>query len=519
MSNYLNLNLTEGDDNLDLSDLFSIGTESVSNKSAQHGGFFWSMDGNNGADQIALKAAQLRNYYVIDFLVNQNLIRNYGSQDSDGCTLLHYLARETSNEVEPIVDKVLARSNIKSFINIQNKDGDTPLHVAVKAGNHDIAEKLVGAGSDKSRANKEGMTIMSVSESETAPVQNAPQLVAEANQQASVGSETIRMTEMSEEEVSKAIQAVVDTFMRQSQSKEAITEGSLMLPENLNEGSGAQKAAALSMIGGAEEDTEAFIQNLISKYNQSGGGNATEAVVEEAFGTSQCGGARFGRRRIPMYHEGGEERVEARELSRLIDDQSRANHEKAVEMIIEKLGLDKNKDEDQRTARRLKGALFKEVLRENREISSPLDLAAKLLEKVDGIKKTDIKKMVEGLDAHEEAVKMIVEKLKVDDSVARNIKAVMWKKLREENPTVGNLELSVMLAEKAKKAKKGDLEKIDPSEGEKIRDESRKRRDERKATRGPRKHSKKQETSEDMSATSDEAPEMVGEPSETSFSE
>jgi hypothetical protein len=569
MDDYLNLNLTEMDDNLEVDDPLSIGTESNTQTTLQKGGFFWSLDGRSEADKIALKAAQLRNYYVLDFFINQNLIKNYGAQDSDGCTILHYLVRESSQNVGPLVDKILARSDSKSFIDVQDKNGDTPLIAAVKAGNHEMADKLVGSGSDKTKKNKQGFYVLSESESmivtPTAQMGQMDQMMQQQPQQqpqpqlqsAQSDGQELQMTDLSPEQLSETIRAVVNTFMQgQQQSRDTeATDASLMLPENLALSDTPQgQQQQQPMTGGGDEDTEAFLNSLISKYNQAGGaedqeteaflnsllskygqsggadGSTTDAVIddflnEENYG--QCGGARFGRRKIPSYTDGAHESKPARELSRLIDDQSRENHRQAVDMILEKLGLSKDKEDDLRVAKRLKGALFKEVLRENREISSPLDLAAKLKEKVEGLKKTDMKKMVEGLDAHQDAVKIITDTMKVDDEVARNIKAVMWKNLRQENPNVSNIMLSVMLLEKVKKAKKKDLEKIDPEEGKQIREESQKRRAERKEKMGPKKGKKgnkgkkpmkPEPTESDVSATSPGEPPSM-ELSETSFSD
>jgi hypothetical protein len=496
MSKYLNLNLTE-DDNTKMSSFMS------NTGLNQAGGFFWNFSNGDNCDNIVMKAVQLRNYHVVDFFVNQNLIKNYGHKDANGCTLLHYLAREVSREVGPIIDKILEMPNIKSFINIQDNNGDTPLHVATKVGNHEIAEKLVFAGCDKSKKNNDGQTILSVSENMTVS-QGEPELVS--------GD----VSQMSEQDVSAAIQRVVDTFMKTHDARDVkmaqSTEGTLNLPENLTSTNNKEQSAF--MTGGANlEETEVWLNNLISKYSQAGGNYLN--FEDEYMQSNQKGGSRFGRRQIPIYAD-NQHAGKSRELSRLIDDQSRVNHEEAVNIILKTLKLDADKDEDQRTARRLKGALFKEVLRENREISSPLDLAAKLLEKVKSLNGKDMKGLLEGVNAHEEAVKIIMEKLEVAEPIARSIKAVMWRSLREENPNVGNLELSVMLGKKVTKATKAELKKIDPSEGEKIREESKKRREEGKTKKGPRKSNNHSDS--EISATSEGEPEMSEEPSETSFS-
>ncbi len=168
---YINLNLTETNTNsgnsLSLTDL-ALGTESA--MSPQRGGgngFFSSLFGSNenedqaegqrqgqtkvtDTNKLALIMAKDKNWAGLESLVKYNSITDFTAKDADGNTVLHYVADEKTNpKAFDIVKKIVNSKNVKSFVNIQNKDGDPPLHLAVRAGNHKIANLLVKKGARK----------------------------------------------------------------------------------------------------------------------------------------------------------------------------------------------------------------------------------------------------------------------------------------------------------------------------------------------------------------------------------
>ena len=124
----------------------SFGTESLSatSNNGQTGGFFFSTNGNPQNDNKCLLAARTKNYAVVDFMLKNDMLNNPVSHDKDGQTLLHYLAKDYSStsKASNIADMVLGRKDINKFINVQNKNGDTPAIVAVKAGNMNLVNKL-----------------------------------------------------------------------------------------------------------------------------------------------------------------------------------------------------------------------------------------------------------------------------------------------------------------------------------------------------------------------------------------
>lgn len=132
----------------------------------QHGGFMWFSGGKNKIDKVILSAAKNNKFETINCMITNNLMSNYGSADSDGYTVLHYLAMNYDKcpYNSQTVDVILKSPKIKSFINAQSKiNKDTPLHIAVKKNYNNLASKLIKAGADKNIKNIEGEHIDSES--------------------------------------------------------------------------------------------------------------------------------------------------------------------------------------------------------------------------------------------------------------------------------------------------------------------------------------------------------------------
>jgi ankyrin repeat protein len=108
----------------------------------QDGGFLDFLCNDSKTDKAVLEAVRLKKYDIVKFFIEKDLIESYEHQDENGNTLLHYLALDYETTWK-LIEKILERSDIKSFINIQNKNGDTALILAVIGSHHDLCEKLV----------------------------------------------------------------------------------------------------------------------------------------------------------------------------------------------------------------------------------------------------------------------------------------------------------------------------------------------------------------------------------------
>jgi ankyrin repeat protein len=160
---FLNLNFSElpTDTLNNLSDI-SFSADSSNYQSGGSNNIFSNIaplySNNNKFERAILEAAKDKNYPIVDFVIKKDLYECFVCKDKDGNTLLHYLV-SNSNPSTDLVDKILHRSDSDAFINIQNNDGDTPLILAVKSGNHDICTLLEAAGADRQIKNNNGLHV------------------------------------------------------------------------------------------------------------------------------------------------------------------------------------------------------------------------------------------------------------------------------------------------------------------------------------------------------------------------
>lgn len=169
--------------------------------------------GNQDPVGLMLKSASENNYekvfdvYVTYLSADENNYEklNFAQQDKSGNTILHYLAKDkiivkykdsaddsakksfnlqrfknyiksipqkiseflTSVGLTVLVTSIIAHPKNKSFINIQNNDGDTAAILAQKNGNYFFIDLLVEAKADLDICNKLGFKIQPVTETET----------------------------------------------------------------------------------------------------------------------------------------------------------------------------------------------------------------------------------------------------------------------------------------------------------------------------------------------------------------
>lgn len=85
---------------------------------------------------------------------------NLRKQDEHGNTILHYaLHKKNIPLVNNLIDDII-HFNDRQVLNIQNNNGDTPLHIAVRRlPLHTISNKLVALGADPTISNYDGETV------------------------------------------------------------------------------------------------------------------------------------------------------------------------------------------------------------------------------------------------------------------------------------------------------------------------------------------------------------------------
>ena len=166
-------------DNKDSLTMENYGSETSATSSfipPQMNGGNWFFGGNEN-NQKAIQACKEHEFAALSFLIRHDMVTDYGVQDPDtGSTILHCVAKHFSNipDVQDVLVKILTNKSVSSFINIKNKTGCTPLHIALSQGNQPLVNLLIRAGADPKIRNNEGKYIAtddecSIMGSETSP--------------------------------------------------------------------------------------------------------------------------------------------------------------------------------------------------------------------------------------------------------------------------------------------------------------------------------------------------------------
>lgn len=457
----IDLNLTEGSsDSLNnLSDI-SFSPESVSRNVQRGGGLFSGMFGGSNLDKAVLEAASLKKNECVEFLIDKDLFKSFDYQDDAGNTLLHYLV-STPTPNMGLIKKIISRPDVKSFINKQNKNGDTPLILAVTAGQHDVADALVAAGADKSIKNKKGLHV----DTETPVDVLSPAVKKNGNTTKEPRAPTQGQTQLSAQSLSamsptytieatgdaaNEILAPIIALMRKKQ----ITTDTSDAASNVTIKSPILLTATATDMGNAstmkEADTDDFtkmLQEQLGKTNipkndtsdifigkqttaapatggMHGGGCGCGPGVEaerlicdiQNYFNKQSGGAkqktkpngdRSGKRTIRHVDSAISEqpkRERGEELSRIINDQTDEIIKRSIKniqtIITENKSSFKGLKGDEQTARAVKAILWKKVREEHPEIKSPLDIAVEMEKMVtkDSIKEIGTKPIKEMMD-------------------------------------------------------------------------------------------------------------------------
>jgi len=461
-------NVTDTSDNLSI-DNFTIGTESMysSKSNKQSGGFFWNWGNNVDINNVVLQVLKEGAFSDFKVLLKRGLVTDCNIKDSDNNTLLHLLAKNkqvdlTMEELDSLVKKC------KKIINNQNKNGDTPILVAVAHGNDKLATVLDNNGADKSIKNKDGIHV------DSEPCENKyDNQVEELPSFNQVGDDTedtlgLSTLKMTETEVGNRFRNLSRQLTEGSRETEGFMESLAQKLENETE----IKPVDEELIGGKrnrqcgvprEQDTDQFLNNLMNKYNRQ----------------TQLGGSKnkvTGTRKLQLFTEG----QPTEEQDDDVDDESLGD----VVDEGDDVNLGDSGDEDEGPTNHIKGGKRKTTKRKTRKTSRTLELS----------------RMVDNQASiiHKKVLEKIKEVMDVDEETARDYKAGLWQLLKEKHPDLStNLEKAMKLEEMVTKP---NLKKIKLEDAKKLREENRRKSEERHKMRKER-YGKKKVT--ELSATSE----------------
>ena len=411
----------------------SIGTESNSPQSVQNGGFFWSSNKSNN-DSKCLIAARTKDYSVVDFMLNHEMISNLCTQDSNGNTLLHYLVKDsnTNSKAVSILNNVLGRKDLNNYINIQNNSGNTPLIDAVVSGNMKLCNNLIALGADKNIRNEEGLHVSA--EQTDAAVQSG-------------GISDNNYSPTSDFSVTEEQKDFNSLFVKDSA---AFTASESNMPDKLT--------ITESNVQSDVRNSDTFIRNLDNKLDSN---NAPERNTEQFLNFleqkyitgNQEGGVytrhvKLGNRNLRYY--GNEHSYEGSasdaELSRMIKNQASEIHDRVIKKIMELLKV------DEETAGHYKAGLY-QMVKDKPEQLSNLDRAIEM-------EKLTNKKVLDTIDidriSRERKEKREQREKEKGSDKSDDIKATIIKEKKpatkaDKKPTAAKADKKPTAAKKSKK--------------------------------------------------------------------
>jgi len=449
---FFDLNLSEVTTDT-INNLSDISFSADTPQNMKGGGLFSLFTGSSKVEKAVLDAAKEKNFAVVEFMIDKGLISSYGVQDKDGNTLLHYLVVAPNPNLK-LIEKIIKQSSSKSFVNKQNNDGDTPLILAVKSGQHDLCTALITSGADKSIKNKNGLHVDTETEeqfddhkynmpsktykdhahvsaeplSRSSPLfefQASPQAVGEilepikrlfnrSRQQAQLTSEPapIQLTENQQrnptetEEFIQKLQKQLNSNGSNKMQYESNTEETL---QRLNKfiGDNEVKQSGGSCGCGQSQDTEKLMSSFENYFGTQAGGKKSKKTSKKTLNKPKMTGTR----KIKSYVDTNVSSERGTDLSRVINNQTSDMINRAVKNIQTILTDNKKDfkgiDADENTAKAIKAIIWKSLREKNPEMKSALDIAVemeKLITK-DYIKKIsakEIKEMSDTLHKHAE---------------------------------------------------------------------------------------------------------------------
>ncbi len=474
--NFLDIDLSDVTTNTlnTLSDL----SDTISPKQSGGGIFDFLFGGHSASkcDSAVLAAARLGNYSVVEFMIDQGAV-DLSAQDQDGNTILHYLVMPASPNRD-LIKKILKLSKDQTggslsidyqiggrsdFINLQNKDGDTPLILAVKNEHHDLCSELILAGSDKELRNKKGLRVETETPEEFYDLSKHKQEVSalplrekgkddlfESPSSPLVVNSPIFIASVTKEDSDKLLEPFMKLLNRPS--GEAVKTSDVESfeggwTESLKQDGGCGCGSSKPPVVMA--DTESLLNDL-QKYfsfdgSQSGGncgnglcGIKTPVVIGS--NDQQEGGKK--KKSVKSHRSSATERNF--ELGRILNNQTDEIIKRVVDKIQKLMEEDKKTFKglkaDEATARAAKAILWKMVKEQHPDLKGSLDVAIEMEkiatdDMIKSLKPTEIKKIMKAIEEH----KAEKEKSMKDHKAKKEEKMEMSSTSSENIPEMGNL--------------------------------------------------------------------------------
>lgn len=397
--------------------------ESSTDNNVLSGGFCFLSSDKNKANIAVLIAAYQKRYDIVTFLMVNDLVTDYSKKSQySGQTLLQHIVVDypVISRADFLINKILQTKNISSFINSQDNDGNTALHLAAMSRNDELCERLISAGANKNIKNKNNNYVATETEVEPYKVNsfNSSTIVNEAPRQTNTSVTVLNEAQNDNDDDEKVYDVPNIEVDDDQKLVDEILQSFLKNEKNNMNGGGKQTESSESFHGMTD-----FDENALSSVSMDGGNkNVTPDMNTEEFisqmmdqlkqnksNSSLTGGRKakqtskrvIGTRRMATLSEyamSDDNKLETSEVSTKKEPNNTSKiHEEVVE-IIKKMLKDgvlkdyKKTDEDdiELDARVLKAALYKDTKEKTGKKGEDLANEMKTL----ALKKTTYKKLV-----------------------------------------------------------------------------------------------------------------------------
>lgn len=411
----------------------SANMANASQQSKMTGGGFWNT--NNGSSNAAngsLIACREREFSALAFMITHNIVpeADFVVEDpTNKCTVLHYVCKFYSNipHVHEVVEKILSSRNVANFINKQDKDGNTALHIALENGNHDLCNVLIQHGANPKIRNERGVYICTDDE----PSVNSGNNNSNRNI-ARIPTDSTRSTNSS-------IFAQKSQPKKQTQNEIDGILGIMMRMQAQNERNPADSAFSMrgmpSRFSTVEESSEEIVFSVLNNLDTE-----SDKLVEQMMAKPKCNKSNAGNSDMSLYN-----------TEDYIKDILKSHQKGSNNMtnMTNMTGGTKNKQDTQVFGSRRMN-LYSEF--ETMFGGSSDDNSSENSES--GMSREQSQSDL----IHERTIKKIEDIMNVTPEVARNYKAALYRRVKESKPELNNYERAV---EMEKLATKDELDKID----------------------------------------------------------
>ncbi len=389
-------------------------------KPKQDGGFFGLF--GNDYSPLLFSAIEENNMSALSFLIKRPEIKSVKCKNKEGETILHILVKKCNIAgSQEVINSLLQRTDIKDFINVQDKKGNTALHIAVMNDCNELAQNLIKAGANPLIKNEAGFYIEDVEEE--IKVNNA----SEKKSDIFIPTKS-KMSDTEKKFLSNMIDSINTTSDAGGMTNMSITQtlkkdsknftDNLLVPEVSNTNTNYDTSDILNSI--LENKTVASESSV----------SITTPATPQNINTSEFIDRYLADKNTKEVLKGGKKTKKSKNLS----NQSSYYTERSLSMSNSNLTSSVNIDSSESTEESSENSSSNEMSELSRMINN------------------------QATEIHERSVKKIMEIMGVSEQEARVIKAYIYSEIKSQSPELNNFDRAV---EMEKRITKEHLSKLD----------------------------------------------------------